>query len=377
MYNAYWHWPTYLLFVLVTLLSLFFIGRYDRDENKSNKTLLLGLLPIFCLFFFRDESVGKDLVRYSIHVDNGIYELYQLISGERINEPFFTIIYFVSNLLGGVRPFIYLTSFFEFLFLFIAMRRFRSHEIDTRWIFLLFFALIGIKSFSMIRNGVSVACSLCAYSFLLDTGRKRWIGYLTYSIVAIGFHISAVLNFIIFALCYPPKYTIENMNGVVFKRCSYIFLFFLMVYIFGLNTLSDYLISFEEGRYERFAIHKKDLGLGNLITRIPFIAIVFYFMKTTQSRIKINIAPFILLTIADLFISQMKYLATDFERLTTYTSLAIPVMIAVMYRSFNGDSNRLIKYLCVVLTLYMVYDRLYFSGVLNESGCMPYHFMSL
>lgn len=367
-----WHWGTYFLFLFSVLVSYFCLKQYDICKRREKiEWLLIGLLPTFLLMALRGEYVGQDLINYADNVENARY----FLTGDAsyaLSEPFFNLIYWVAYILGGIKPFIVLTSFIQYFFLFVALRTFYRHKIDTRLIFILFFAVISIRSFSMVRNGVAIACSLCAYANLLgDLNISKRRKYWFYSFLALGFHNTALINIPIYWICSPISGEKKYSKISMFFRISLMLTFLFIAFSLEKLGLIDLFYTINEGKYASFEVESEVTGWGNLLVRLPLLFLIVVLFRLLRKEFGQNVFPFVLLVCFDIVVAQLKYLNQNFERFIMYTNIGEILVLGMMCIILSKRSKGYrILFLFVGLAYYTFF--MYRWAVQSEYGIMPY-----
>jgi hypothetical protein len=315
-----WDWYSYNLFLSALLLGYFFLSYYDKEKKNNNYWLILGLLPFYLLLALRGRSVGIDLERYELHV---LYarSLSSVSLTQWLSEPLFTVIEWLSNKFGGIQAFIVITSTIECVFMFLAFKTLHKFGVETKNIYLFFIAYIFIRSFNIVRNGLAWTISLCAYVNLIgdakDNKRQFWI----YSIIAFLIHNSAIINIPIYFICWPLKTKATDKKLLI--RITLLMAIAIAVFYFGRTLLIDRFFVLTEDRYDtsHFEI-RNEFGLGNILYRLPFLLLILFAYPKLKKRFGNRFVPVVMLFIFDLVIVNLRYLATDFERLAYYTGLA-------------------------------------------------------
>lgn len=373
-----WDWPTYFLFGIAMAFAFVCLRQYDLLKTRENIAyLLVGLLPCFCLLAFRHPDVGKDLYTYAIGVFNAKYdaEYYFFSNGSLVMEPLSKLIMFLSYRLGGLQPFIFLTSLAQYILLVLFLKKIRSLGFNTSIVFLLFFSVIMLRSCSMVRNGMALSASFCAYSYLLGDSKKMKF-YWLFTAIAIGFHNSAIINVPIYFLCQPIRGERWEIYRNIFLKGLALLSVAVCFYLLKTGLLNFWIDSLNDGKYAGYQM-SNSWGIGNTIIRLPLIVLFGLYLKDLKIKYGTKIVSCYYLLLFDLILSQSRYLYTDFERLTQYPTFGEMVLIAVFY-DFIKERVRFpfqLVYFFVV-TLYFTYY-MYRWAIIDEYGLMPYKFMGI
>lgn len=371
-----WDWNSYILFLTALLLGYAALSKYDKKRGNGISWLILGLLPFYLLLALRGRSVGIDLERYELHV----YEATSLSSislTQLLSEPLFAIVELLSNRLGGLQAFIVITSTIECIFLFFAFRNLHEKRIETRIIFLFFIAYIFIRSFNIVRNGIAWTISLCAYVNLIGNEKNQKRNYWILTLIAFLIHNSAIINILIYFICWPLKEGATNKK-MIYRIIEIVSISILLFY-FARSFLIDSFFLLTEERYDasHFEI-REGYGLGNILYRLPFLFLIIYSFPQLKKQFGTTFFPLVMLSVFDIIIANLKYLAADFERLACFTGLAQVVlwgMIAMAQKKERGKWAH-VTIFCVGMAYFTYY--MYHWGVEGGAGdgigIMPYKF---
>lgn len=369
-----WDWRTYFIFGIALVWAVLFLRQYSRKPKKW-LLVIIALLPLFFLHAFRAETVGTDLPRYAIHVEEGGWFIYN--NGRPPLEILSELLLYLSHKWGGFHTFLFLTSLIEYLFLCIAMIELRKRRVGLGITFAVMISFVVLRSVSMVRNGIALSIALCAVAQLFDYEKRSQWKYWIFSLLAIGFHNSAVLMVPVYFICRPMAPNNSEYKLSIMLRILGMVVMFVLLYYIGSSGILDFFFRLTGEIYgeSHFEAHQ-GWGIGNLVVRLPFLSIVL--LSVSKMRKKgFNYMPLLLMLLFDILISQMKYISQDFERLTMYTELSEVVLWGILYSSFVREKNAASKLLFILVgfgyfTYYMYqYAILGANGVGN--GLMPYH----
>ena len=373
-----WDWPTYFLFLFLLLISYYFLYQYDVNVGKEKKNLLMvGLLPTFLLLACRAESTGFDLMRYAVHVSDA-QSFDHVDFSSLLREPLFAVIEFLSNKLGGLRAFIIITSLVEYLFIYLAFRYLHKNGIHVSVIFIFLFAFVVLRSFNIVRNSVAWCCAFCAYTFLIEINKKRKLHYWLYTLMGMGIHITSVMNIPIYLTSKVPSYrNKKQLFKKVFVRIFIIVVLSFIVLYYGREYFFDMFISLTAERYNEGHFEVMDeFGLGNLLVRIPFLVFTLFSIPKLNATIGKNYIPFLIMLFLDIIISQLKYIAQDFERLAMYTGLGEVFLWGLLCMAYSKQKKPIIRSLFLIIGLAYYTYYMYRWTVMGEYepgiGIMPY-----
>lgn len=368
-----WDWNTYLYFLSALALSYPFLRKYDKCKNKKAIYLILGLLPTFCLLAFRDDSVGKDLIRYAVHVNNAIQV--EISSLGFLQEPLFTIIEWISAKLGGMQAFLIITSALEYIFLGYGLKRLHEKGIKIVLVFYLFFGFVVIRSFSMVSNGVAISAAFCAYTYLLDYDSSEKRKYWLYTIIAVCFHRSAIIGVPLYFCCMPNlSENVRMRRRVNFIKVISLVAMLFLCFIIASGRINGLIMAIFSGEDSRLQVTSSGFGVGNIITRLPLLFLVWYAYKKINIQYGHSYDSFVYLVYFDLIVAQLKYMNQDFERFTMYTGLCVVFVIPVLYSLYRRSFRGAMQLVVAPAVIAYITHYLYYWAVIGEYGIMPYHF---
>ena len=371
-----WDWYSYFLFGSALAFALFFLHQYDLLKGRDYFIyLVIGLVPCFCLYAIRHPDVGIDLVRYARQIEVARFGAkfnFFYTSGQLALEPLSRLLTFVSYYLGGLQPFIILTSVIQYIFIFIFLRRLHLKGFNVAIVFLIYFSVIQLRCTSMVRNGLAISAAFCAYTYLLDE-KKR--GFWLFTLLALGFHNSALINIPVYFVCKPISggYWDKLINVALKAIAFFSIIFFIFVLKSGAaSVITD---SFADGRYSHYEMNNS-WGVGNIIVRLPCLCLFGMYLKDMMGKYGKNIISIFYLMIFDLVISMSRYIYSDLERLTQYTAYGeiffIPLFYEYIRKKCAEFPFQFIIY-PIVIAYFTVY--IYRWAIVSNYGIMPYKFM--
>lgn len=371
---ATWHWGTYFLFIGALLLSSIFLNKLRNCKTVFiRRNLFLALLPTYLLLILRGSEVGKDLRQYDWNVTKYMNNAQLTIS--LMSEPFLELIYFVSSFCGGIRAFIFISATLEYLFIYLALYELRKREKRVDIIFLMFFGFVVIRSFSMVSNGIALACSLCAYVYLDGTDKESSKKFWIYTVIAIFFHISAIVNVLVYFCCRPIK-SKQNLRKEVLFKIMVFFAFFCGCIMLSQGYFNAIIAGIADGQYAHFQA-AGGFGLGNIIIRLPMIIVTLYTLPAIHNKCGKKVNVFVYLLILDVLVAQLKYLGQDFERFAMYTGMAVIFICSYIYKTYCNRNRGLVRIITPIALLMYITYYLYHWAVMNGSKLMPYEFLIL
>lgn len=369
-----WDWLTYFIFGLSLVWTVIFLREYSHKPKKWS-FVVLAFLPLFFLLAFRAETVGTDLPNYAIHVEDGGWFLNNY--GEFPLEILSQLLFYLSHEWGGFHTFLFLSSLIEFMFLCFASYELNKRRVGIGMTLVVMVSFVVLRSVSMVRNGIALSVALCAVAQLLDNEKKSQWKYWMFSLLALGFHNSAILMLPVYFICRPMDANNHRYKLSMTLRIMAMVVMFALLYYIGSSGFLDIFFrvtgeTYNESHFEA----NQSWGIGNLAIRMPFLFLVVFSIPQMKKRL-FNYMPLILMLIFDMLISQTKYISQDFERLTMYTGLSEVVLWGVLYNTYAWKKGCIAKILFIIVGIcyysYYMYRYAILGGDGTGNGLMPYN----
>lgn len=99
-------------------------------------------------------------------------------------------------------------SFFTYLFAYLAVRKYTDKSVLPLVIYFLV-PVLFLYSFSYIRQYLAITISFYAFTFLLE---KKYLGYVLWMMLAISFHYSCIIPFVVFIIVYIYANSIKKWH---------------------------------------------------------------------------------------------------------------------------------------------------------------------
>ncbi|MEC5210347.1 hypothetical protein RCH20_001418 [Psychrobacter sp. PL15] len=231
-YNVIYFFTAFL--VVTSILSVDFNRDSIRQKKIGSVLIFLPILSLILLIGLRDLSVGTDTYSY--------YDILWLrdIDLEFGNDFLFALLAKILRYFNlGYGYFLFLIAFLFMFTTYIALNKiskfYYSNILYLFFTYLSFFFFLSM-SINIIRQGISLAFLLLAYSYFISKNNKsKVIIFIAFSLV---FHSTSVIALILFF--------ISNNKIKYIKSYHYYILFFLCIILsymnFGLLNISPILI---------------------------------------------------------------------------------------------------------------------------------------
>ena len=373
----YWDFDSFLLYLGVLLLGLI-VGNFSCRKNLCKDGgylikpfgVLLMFLPFFLILVFRDISRGNDTFDYFqafqyLHLDSAqdAFSYDSLIQ----REPLFNVISLVlSNLTSGLSSDIQLLCFnamtasLWMLFVWKALVE-EGKIIGILCPFTIVFILLFPFSFNILRNLIAMSIMLYAFTFL---AKKEYKKYWIFSLIALGFHYTAVISIPIYVFARDYGKSIRTAFTIRF-----LLVLFLMLFLWRGSLLLDMLFGGVDSRYSGLGKNEESFGIGLLVLKIPLITVLTIFRKDLL-KINPHNETYILLMWLGLFVSQICYVNPMFNRITLYFDIVkiflIPSIFVLLKQKIGNSANIIIW---IYLFIWLIISFNYYIHI------NPYHFM--
>ena len=285
LYNS-----VYALTALIVVMSVL-STEINKDIVRQKKLgSLLVFIPLFLLIIlvgFRDFNVGTDTYNY-----------YNILWLTDDNIDYSSE--FLFSLLAGILKYFNLTySYFLFIiaFLFFSInylalnkmaRFYNSNIFYSFFVYFSFFFFLSLSS-NVIRQGISLAFIILAYSFYLNKESKSKI--LSSLLISIAFHATAIIPIIIFML---------SVKSRKYVKSKYLyFLFFLSIFVsfinIGLADISPFLVDILGSDNRRVGYldgSDSDYVIGFKLQFVIFNIFFLFFALFVRSKVRNNLWVF-------------------------------------------------------------------------------------
>ena len=357
-----------MIYVCAFIFSLVFMYTIENNKtrNRSVFSTIFVVLPLILLASCRDSTVGSDTSFYQIPIfKNAI--LFQgdlpLFLNSYLNvEILYLLLNYGVACISHNIIFLFLILYSLVIIpMFIAALKLKKY-ISPTFFWLIFLLIEYNESLSTIRQ--SIALSLSVLMFVLYFLKKKWWTYVLCGLIAIGFHNSAVVVFLLlFIYKIIQKYPINKSPlfytfGCIFFIMMLIQLKTMIAWGISNNFLSEkYLIYLTEDTFS------SNLGNTNLMTRI--IIAIYMWRVLCQSYKILPATFFLIIAILDVGLCFCGLITDPLYRLSYYpriiSCISIPYIVQYYPIHFNHTKKRIpIKALfCALLTFYWWYVYIY------------------
>ena len=342
--------------VLASALS----AEIKKDTLLQNKLgQYLVFFPLISLLFLvglREYDVGADTVSYFDILWNDTFEL------NFSDGILFGLIALALRYLNlGYTYFLLLISFLFYTISYQALKnytdKFESNILITFFACMSFFFYLSM-SINVIRQGVSLALLLFAYSLLLR--KKNNIGILFCIILALAFHLTSIIPIIIFI----TSFIISRIRVLNLLILIYLFMVVLSYFNYGFLNYSSVFLDFlgDDRHASYFSDEVSDYSVGfrpQFVIFNTFFLLIFLYVKNKLTDIyllqqyEILISYYIIASAVFFMAFQLPFS----DRWGLFSWCVIPLLISPLFYSPFVKEKIKIHY---VLMLILIYIGFYF-----------------
>lgn len=321
-----------IAYLFTFTLSLYFVSLAQRCKSRKGILLLSTIALLFPVILagIRAESVGSDTSFYIIrNFEDAVSAKGNLLLYYAM-YPNFEILYILENYLVSLLTsnnavFLTINHLLVMIPLYCAALKWK-HKLSPVFFMFIFYCTYYNESLSTIRQSIAMSFGLLAFSYYYCKNKGMW---LIYSLIAIGFHNTAII-----VLSFPLVYAI--LKRYPLKRCikSYVFIgMFFMIIMMNVESFIIFLIDrgLIDSRYIGYTseggIFEGDLGLTNFVLKI--IILVYLFVIWKRRKIEADMDFFVIMAFLDFSFSLLGIFVSHLIRLSLYPRLMSCISIPV------------------------------------------------
>ena len=360
-----------VLIVLILVFSLISRVAFRGERRKSFVLISFGIC-LYCIYVFRDFSVGRDILGY--------YDIYESISGYALFDASWTwmewgyvLLMKLFSLMGlSFRCFLAFVYAVVLIPLFVFIKRY-SKDVTLSLIIYMCFQFF-VFSMSALRQSMAMSICLIAYMMGKNNGLIPFLKYCILVLMAVLIHRSAIV--------FAPAYFLMR-----FKLDFRMIVAYSVGLILALN-FKDYFITYigETGEVVSTAF-QENLSIGAFFYFVCFVILVSLFVnlgkleklqldnminKNRGFKIVLDqsLSYYLCLLICGCII-QFVFRGFLLMRAATYYQIFLLLVLPGLVVEFPKEIRPALK---VVIIVGMV-AIFYFATLLrNELDIVPYHF---
>ncbi|MBR6559015.1 MAG: EpsG family protein [Clostridia bacterium] len=360
----------YLLLLLVSTVfpllvyqhgSLIYGDDYSYIVRKRNKmTFVLFFLGLFVLLALRDITVGTDLRTYKVIFETCFDSAFESLSDLQWELGYTVYNKIVAMVSTNYRFFLILTA------VFVLIPVYKLYSKETKFSFLAIVLFINMPCFLMIFSGLrqAMAISIGVLAYMAVENR-RYILSILLVILAIAFHVSAFVLFLI----YPAF-----LFRIKTKHLLYIVPVLIAIYLFRVPML-NFLIGFLPTHYVTFYGEVRQTGaLGMMLLFLVFFVFSFTILdENAMSKRDYFMRNVLLISTVFQFFVPIHGLI---QRASYYFLIFVPISIISVVQApkkwLKNVSDAAIIVMGCFFALYFFYNGLFSTD--NLLDVFPYKF---
>lgn len=350
----------YIITFLISLLAVNLVDVYYDELIVRRIGSLFAVLPPILLAGFRDSTVGSDMELYIIPIFETVSSMELSLSAiadkyEDIELLYLFLNYIVSMITNYSFVFLIVIHLLIILPMYLSAMKLRLSLSPVMFMFI-YYMIFYQESLSIVRQSIAISLFIYAITAWLD---KQYLKYFLITLLAIGFHRTAILTLTIPSIyyliyrypinIYKKQYLITLIIfGSVFLNFENIILWLINSGIINLKYL---IYTSVDGTFTPV------VGSTNLMVKI---VILLYFLYVMKEYVIDDLAIlFFVLNIIDLVFSLCALIVQPLDRLSLYFRLIACMSIPYYIINYPISVQRFkipVKLLfCVVLAFYWYY----------------------
>ncbi|MEY8515926.1 EpsG family protein [Lachnospiraceae bacterium 29-84] len=343
-------------------------NRWRNDKNKIKRyfCFVLILLPCSILSGLRFE-VGVDYVnyrtfyQYAASLDFFSY-LRAYSEGRYELEPLYQILNHICFIFkAGYQWVLFFSTFITLFFFFKAILKYRQ-KLNIFFASFIYLMMLFQPSLNIVRQEMAVTIVFYAFTKLLD---KKYIYYICWVIIGMGFHTSAIIGIpimILYMIYYSKAKDIYKLLLI-----ALVLGFPLYVNLILESGIFDFLITFFNYEY---TMSTQNQGFGYLVFFLPLLIPIFLLYKGGKDDKRVLFELTFLFVISEMIFRVLTYSYVWIGRLedyfTIYQCILVPIMISLLKRR----SNKWIIYFYYSIYYFSMY--IYTFYIVNLHDTYPY-----
>lgn len=370
---------------LVTFSISYFLCLWGEKYLKNNRNikcakflLFLSVMIVAVVAGLRSNSVGSDTISYTtyyIEYGSRFHTLRDFMNFFTVFEPGFNLFSYIIGYVFNHSShwFLFWCAIVIYGFTMMAFYFYRKNcSISVAW--LLFLMINCTEALNITRHYMALALTAYAFTFAFRNNSKK---FFVWTILAMTFHISAVMNFILYFI-YKGLQKFNTWWYKLFIILGTGIVSLLFPYLFRLLSSVAFIETKAEG-YLNFA--QFSIQLNPLLIRIPFLVLLLInkrsfcrasLVKENEEKDKTDVfGEFcFLMIIIELLLSQLRGFGETFYRLVTYATVLKYVSYSKLINMSSFKINKAAKYVFTYAFIILVFW--YWVVVLNSGHIYPY-----
>ncbi len=363
---------SFVIYFITFALSALFAGLYARQRNSIKYIFFILALSIPALLpALRGITVGVDYHSYFYHIQQFTRNIHAISDFSLLDSNFEfgfnLLIYIISRLTSDVQVIVFFINVFMLFFILKGLVKLLSSKYVALGYFF-YLSTFFFFSFNGLRQAMAIAIVFFSISYIRD---KRLFAYISIIVLAMQFHITAVVAMVMYFL-YSTKNIKYEFRYLVISLIGLLFIALFLERTSALMGMEYYITS-------KYA---QSTEAGKLTATIKiFQAAILVFPFFLWKRKLKNIDPFnrlyYNLLIIYVFTQILVLQVTQALRLSFYFELAIiPLAIQIIEQTKKKLSYNNIIFLIYILSYMIIYKFIYIN-VWTETGAVSPYILSL
>lgn len=373
--------------MLIYLSTFFASFCFEEFSNKVRKNFsyiisFIGLLfPIF-LAGLRSVGVGTDTKGYvsflfeiadksssfNEYLNSFVYTNFQLKSVKNWEFGYNLLIYITAKLSSSIQFTFFVTQFIIIVFVYFGIKLIEG-VFSRSFSLLLFYLLFYGTTLNLMRQWIAISIIFYGFHFLQ---KRKPVFYILTCILAIMFHNSAIIGFILL----PIYYYYYNNNKLVIERNlpnkhndqRFFYFTLCIIVIFFLFDSISYFISNFSPAFNRYYYVYLDgtlsFSLNQFIRKLPvIICLIFTSLFIKHAK---DIYFYLSMFVFDIFFSQFGSITEQSNRIGYYFSIFDIILFSFVAKYYKKKTMYLFFFLYALFIF--CYDYYY----LGRSEIFPY-----
>lgn len=299
-------------FIIPLLISVFLLYlsedcRFKKKFRKYNFILIIIaiLIPSLIAGIRNIISVGDTklygdtIFNFSLNNNWKTYYDYFHNNYFSFESGYLLLSYIISRFTSNYHILFFIISLINNLLIYFGLKKLKPHFNNKIWMGMFVYYLIFFgETLNIVRQSLSLAIIIFGLHYVFE---KKLFKYIIVILIAMQFHISALIGFFIYPLYYLYN-KVENKKRYV-TIISILFLLFVIFYskIFLLLQNLDILPS---KFFSLYYLKERAFSPFAIATKLPIIIILIYYLNLKDNE-SYNNSYYILLLMIDLIVSQL------------------------------------------------------------------------
>lgn len=344
-----------MVYFIPFVLCFFFAVIYDFQSNKQGKWFCYALICVLliCISGFR-YKVGGDTIRYMESFQR-IHLLDSLSYKDMFGEGMMPLCYLFFSTCRSISDSFYFLQFIHACIVNITIFVFIKRQTPFVFCTILIYIIWSYLEFNteILRESLAVCAFLCGFHYLK---KKMWFRYYLWCIIAVGFHVSALLTLVLplfYFIKFDWKILVICFGAALLSATVYKVAPELLTYLDLIGGDS----SLMEARYFSNPLEVKNWHAQALYVIKWFIFPICSFGLVCKGKY-CEVYPYFGFVALMMILSSFSFYSYAFYRLINYLMPFIWVLTGLAMRSLPTVFKPFSKMVVTSLSLYLIFSLL-------------------